>query len=369
MQKRPSRLAMGLIGLTGLLFLGCGSDDETFTAATAQTIREFIVIPNLGSNTVSVRAIDIGTGATVHVSAQPTGTTPTMVRTHPTRNIFYVTNTGSNNISGFSIDANGGTSNLPGSPFAGPTGSRSVHIHPSGQFVYVAGTNTMQTFQVNQDGSLTSIGTVATPAGATPRNDGGFSSNGQFLHIPVNNGVLTFTINQTTGVASTPVNNVIGGIATTNDLSIHPNNTLLLVTCQVAGANNDIIVPFTIGANGVLTAGANQVQTSDVGLGQIARNGIYYVGDLNNPLVRGFNVSAAGVLTAITGSPFSTPGGGSQAGLDPTESLVYSAPNGTGLAGSRRLTDNTLQPAANSPVTDNMNNVFAFDFFQFVFQQ
>ena len=126
---------------------------------------------------------------------------------------------------------------------------------------------------------------------------------------------------------------------------------------------------ITIGANGVLTAGANQVQTSDVGLGQIARNGIYYVGDLNNPLVRGFNVSPTGVLTAIAGSPFSTPGGGSLAALDPTESLVYSAPNGTGLAGSRRLSDNTLTPAANSPVTDNMNNVFVFDFFSIVFQQ
>lgn len=357
----------GLLGLASLFMAGCGSTDDFVAAPPNQTLREFIVIPNFSGNTVAVRAIDIGTGNTAHVSLQNTGNAPTMVKTHPGRNIFYVSNSGSNNVSGFSIDANGNTAPLAGSPYAGPVGSRNVHIHPSGRFVYVAGTTTLQSYSINQDGSLNPIGTA--PMASTPRNDGGFTANGGLFYLPVSNGLLTFNIDAN-GVAQALSNTVVAGISTTNDFSIHPNGSVGLLTCQVAGATNDRIEAFTFGANGQVTAQSTLAQTFDIGLGQIARNGVYYVGDLNNPQVRAFTVGAGGTLTPLAGSPFSTPGGGSQTGLDPTESLVYSAPNVTStLAGSRRLADNSLQAAANSPFNDNLNNLFVFDFFQFIITQ
>ena len=354
-----------MVAMTGIVATGCGSDDSTvFTQQAQQQLREFIILPNAATDSVSVRGIDTQTGNTAVLSNNPTGSTPSMVRTHPTRNLFYVSNLGSSNISGFSIDTNGGTSNLSNSPYAGPAGCSMVAIHPSGQFVYAAGGAEIRSYSVGADGSLSQIGVQALANGA--RFDGCFSNQGRFLHIPTVAGITTLTVNQATGLLSAPVNTAAaGGVL---DVSIHPNGTLLIGTVQVAGANNDQAAPFTVDGNGALTAQAVTNLGYETGFGEIARNGQFYTGEIATANIRGFNVTSNnGALAAITGSPFAAAGGGAFIGIDPTNSLIYSAANsGTTLAGARRLADGTLQAAQNSPFTGNLSTPFVFDFFQFV---
>ncbi|MFN8606139.1 MAG: beta-propeller fold lactonase family protein [Vulcanimicrobiota bacterium] len=322
------------------------------------------MIPNVNAGTISVRSINLSNGQTQLVSTPAVGTQPSMVRVHPSRNAFYVSNIGTSNISGVGINSDGSTFVLPGSPYAGPAGARNVHVHPSGKFLYVAGNTQMQSFQVNTDGSLTSLGTANMPT--TPRNEGAFTPDGQFLHIPVFNGVMTFAINTTTGLATAGTFTPIATAAPVNDVAISPDGVLLIANCQVAGANNDIIAPFTVGANGTLTALPVNNLNYDVGLGHFASNGVYYVGDVTDANARlfGYTISPGGVLNQIFGSPFAAPGGGSQTVVDPTGNFVFSAANGNSMAVNRRLNDNTLQAATGSPFTDNLTNPFIFDFYQ-----
>lgn len=367
MRNRLSTLTLTLlVSAAGLMITGCGSDTDTFVPVPQQQIREFLIIPNGGSNTISVRGINLENGDTAVLSNNPSGTTPAMVRTHPTRPLFYVSNTGSGSITGYIVDANGGTTNVPGHPFAAPAGVVHLSIHPSGLFVYAGGTNEIRSYSVQPDGSLIQTGTNNL-GGAQASFDGVFSNGGRFLHVPTSTGLTTFTVNQTTGQLSNGTATAAGNLI--RDLSLHPNGTLILGTLAQPGANDDRIAPFTVDGNGVVTAQPTQALGYDVGLAEFARNGQFYTGTIAGNLLHGFNVvSNQGALTAIAGSPFNLQGAGQVIGIDPTNSLVYSAQPGAGnqLAGARRLADGTLQPAANSPFTGSLNTPFVFDFFQFL---
>lgn len=332
---------------------------------TPLTEREFLITPDRVGNTVSVRQLDLATGQTTLVSTPAVGSGPTMVRVHPTRAHFYVTNFNSNTVSGLTINPDGTTGVLPGSPFAVTvTGARNVHVHPSGNFLYVAGQTSLESFSIGADGSLTSLGTTATTV--APRNEGGFTSDGAFLHIPVVSGVQSFSIDAMTGLATATTLTTIPGAAPVNDLAVSPDGSILLVNCQIAGANNDQIVPFTVAADGTLTAQAVNNLAFDVGLGDFASNGVYYVGDVvdgNNRLF-GFTVSNVGALTGIAGSPFNAPGGGSQTALDKTGRFVVSAANSsaTGCVNQRQA-DDSVQISAGSPFV-NVASPFIFDFYR-----
>jgi len=367
-----NKLSASILLLASVLSVGCGTDDTTgfFASGTGTQsvpnteLREFVIIPNLNGANVSVRSVNLTTGQTQLVSTPSVGTGPSMVKVHPTRNWFYVSNTVNGNISGVGINTDGSTFILPGSPFAGPAGSRNVHIHPSGKFLYVAGTTQMQSFLINNDGSLTSIGTANGPA-SNPRNEGAFTADGLFLHVPHITGIQTYALNANTGLATTGAFTTIATAAPVNDLAISPDGGLILANCQVGGANNDIIAPFTVGANGALTAQPVNNLNYDVGLGQFASNGVYYVGDVidANARVFGYTSNAVGLLTQIVGSPFTTAGGGSQAVIDPTDSFVFTAAQGNSMSVNRKLPNNTLQPATGSPFTDGLATPFIFDFY------
>lgn len=80
--------------------------------------------------------------------------------------VFYVTNTVSNNVSSFTIDASGQPTLLQA--VAATTDSGPIDLANSGGYLYVESgpTGTVDEYAVNSDGTLTSIGTVTgLPAG------------------------------------------------------------------------------------------------------------------------------------------------------------------------------------------------------------
>lgn len=90
-------------------------------AAGTQAVKfvpTFAYVANSGSNNISTYSIDPKTGALTAGAAAPAGTKPVSVTVDSTGQYAYTANSGSNNVSGFSIDqSTGALSPVSGSPF------------------------------------------------------------------------------------------------------------------------------------------------------------------------------------------------------------------------------------------------------------
>src|SRR5260221_7232456 len=85
----------------------------------------------------------------------------------------YVANIGSNNVSAYSIGANGALMfNVPGSPFLAGSGPSSVAVDPTAKFAYVAniGSNNVSAYSIGANGALTPLASLGSPfaAGTKP---------------------------------------------------------------------------------------------------------------------------------------------------------------------------------------------------------
>jgi len=151
---------------------------------------QFVYVANLNSNNISAYSI-VADGSLTPVPGSPfkAGSRPQSVALHPTNKFAYVANDGSNNISAYSIAANGVLTPIPGSPFKAGLGSDSVAVDPTGKFAYVAnqGDDTVSAYSIGADGSLTQVTGSPFAAGDTP----GFVAvdpTGKFAYVTNYNG-------------------------------------------------------------------------------------------------------------------------------------------------------------------------------------
>jgi 6-phosphogluconolactonase len=92
------------------------------------------------------------------------GTGPTSVAVDPSGKFAYVTNSGSNNVSMFTINTTTGVLTSTGT-IAAELSPSSIAIHPSGKFAYVtnSGSNSVSMYSIDAaTGALTLIGTTGT---------------------------------------------------------------------------------------------------------------------------------------------------------------------------------------------------------------
>jgi 6-phosphogluconolactonase (cycloisomerase 2 family) len=122
-----------------------------------------------GPGSVSMYAINATTGALTSLGTIATGTmiaesSSNSIVVDPTGAFAYVTNSGSNNVSMYSINATTGVLTSGGLIDAGTT-PLSVAIHPSGGFAYVtnSASNDVSIYSIDATtGALTLIGTIGT---------------------------------------------------------------------------------------------------------------------------------------------------------------------------------------------------------------
>lgn len=95
--------------------VSAGSNPKAMVA----DVSGFLYVVNGGSDALSVFKVNATTGALTAAfgSALSTGHQPSAVAEYAPGNVLYVTNQGSNSISGFTHDAAGNFTDLPGSPF------------------------------------------------------------------------------------------------------------------------------------------------------------------------------------------------------------------------------------------------------------
>ena len=167
------------------------SNSQAFMDADPNTHSLFV--PN-GNSAGTVSVFTIGSDGSVTgpngTDATTGGTFPISVALHPSGKFLYAANAGTDNISTFSVGANGALTAV-GSPIAAGSEPHSIIMDWQGRFLYVThvsttccswnGTanDTVNAFSINsQTGALTSLGTAAT--GQTPRR-GMVDYSGQYL--------------------------------------------------------------------------------------------------------------------------------------------------------------------------------------------
>jgi len=333
------------------------------------SLREFIVIPNLSNNTVTVKQVNLLDGTSTPRSTVSSGANGAfVVKCNPATNVFYVLNSTSNLITEFRIDTNGNVSSIGN--IAAPGNGLLMTIHPSGRLVFVAGATANQvfTYAVANDGTLTKIAQTAVNfLNGTPGLDADLSGAGAFLHIPTVGGVQTCAIQNDGSLTLASFNNFGTNIGATDyvlDVDVHPNQTSLQASVQRVG--NDAIASAGL-SNGALNGGTVTTVPYEVGLGDFSGAGRYYLGENAAPKVHGFDtVATTGARIELASSP-STAAGVSAfyTQVDFTSAYVFS----TQSTASNLLVTRTLGPTGEfTGSTSDVQDMAApqlFDFFLF----
>lgn len=282
-----------LTPVAGSPFLTGGSGGADFlfaaTRAAACAVGSRLYVSNSASNNISGFDISPGTGALTPVPGSPfptgglAGSMGISLECTPDGRFVIAANAGSSNASVFSVAADGGLTPVPGSPFAlggSPAGAR---VSPDSRFLCVAllPLDRVAMFALGSDGTL-------TPAPGSP-------------------------------FASPAIGNAAG-------VQIDCSSGFLYASQAVAtGTNVDV---FRIGADGALTL----VQTSNNASGDssnvalLSANGRFlFVSNQNSNTISVFSVASDGTISPITGSPFDNPGGGlpQQLATDQTGAFLY----------------------------------------------
>ena len=244
--------------------------------------------------------------------------------------IVYVTNSGSNSVSGYTVNqATGGLTAIAGSPFPDVPTPSAIAASPNGLFAYIANsqTNKVTAFRVGTNGTLllgdsTSGNPNPVVVGTAPRALA-ISSDSQFLFV-ANSGSDTVSVFKigAAGVltpvpqAEGPFKPVGAGVSSPIALATTPNGRFL----YVATSTSSMVTVFQVDTSGILTLvppagpGTNPISSGGTGLTAmgLSPNGQFlYVTNGTSNNVTLFRVEPSGLLTLIppTGSnPMSTGG-------------------------------------------------------------
>jgi len=106
-----------------------------FVCLVAPLRAQFAYVTNESGNNVSAYSIGAN-GALTPVPGSPflAGSLPVSVALDPTGKFAYLANENGNNVSAYSIGANGALTPIPGSPFLAGSFPASVAVDPTGKF-------------------------------------------------------------------------------------------------------------------------------------------------------------------------------------------------------------------------------------------
>lgn len=256
------------------------------TLLAASTARAQFVYVNNNDNPNSISALGIGSGGDLTpIAGSPFSTgglgdvSPNIggVNMVVAASRLYACNSVSNSVAAFDIEADGSLTTIPGSPFP------SLGNAPNGIAINSGGT---RLFVANQNSNTVAVMDIAS------------------------NGALTHVLGSPFAVASRPV-----------DLGIDTANSLLFASHNLLGA----VGVYTIGVGGSLTPIAGSPFTSGGGVRGIdvnaAKTRLYSAN--GSGTVAGFDIAVGGALSGVPGSPFTAGTGPIDVLLHPAQSVVY----------------------------------------------
>ena len=309
------------------LLLVCGSMAAWFGCNSSSSNRYvYAALPS--SNQIAAFREDPNAGALTQLAGSPitAGSAVAAIVVHPSKKFLYAANSGSGNVSLFTIGSGGGLTEVTPETDAG-TSPTLLAMDSGGNFLYVGnvGSNDIYAFSIDQDtGALTQVGT-RIPIGLTPLNMK-LSPSGSVLYI-TNAGtpgfIQAFPVNQGV-VGPAPI---AGSPFTTGDqplaLAITPDGGFL----YTADTTNPSISEYSINPDGSLT----QLSKSPVGESfaspvslLVDNSGKYlFVANQGSTNLAGYSIGSDGAITLLTSSPFGTSGGPNIIASDPSGKFLF----------------------------------------------
>lgn len=207
----PSTGALTPVGTAASRSLATTISNESVYVASgsagANVTPQFAYVANTGSNNVSVYTVNAATGALTSAGTVAAGTAPASVAADPSGKFLFVANKGSNNVSVFTINSSTGALTAVGAPITVGTAPASLAVDLSGRFLYVLNSNsappTVSAFSIDSaTGALTQLGTspysltgVTAPVALSLAPAGGLV----YVTGPGSNNLAQFAINPLSG--------------------------------------------------------------------------------------------------------------------------------------------------------------------------
>jgi 6-phosphogluconolactonase (cycloisomerase 2 family) len=283
---------------------------------TTAVVRNFLYAGNSGSNDVSAFSIDPVTGVLTSVPGSPfatggvAGGAGMSLTATPDEKFLIVANGSSMTITVFSVAANGALSPITGSPFPSGAGGSLIgaKVTSDGKFLAVSSLpGNLSMFSIAATGALTPVPGTPTLATGAAGIDCNCASTQLFVAL---NGALdsrvdVFDIGLTGTLARIAGSPFSGPGANSSVAVLSPDDSKLFVSAQ----DSNSITVFSVAAGGALSvvAGSPFLVTGTTAPSGIATNRagtLLYTAALNN-LIGGFSIGATGALTSVPGSPFS----------------------------------------------------------------
>lgn len=310
----------GGTGIGGGLFASNG--------ITATSRGDFVFASNTHSNNVSVFTIDTSTGSLTLVPGSPFATGGSgdglgiALSVAPNGKFLFAANSGSHNVTVFSVAPGGALTPITGSPFpllARPTG---INLSPDGQFLAVAESlaDQIEMLDIASDGTPTSVGAFPGGGGAGNRLTGVDINCGPKLlyggEATLGTAIVDgyFMAPGTGALSPVPSSPFKPGVGTNSNVVLlskvqgpHQNETLFVsnqfshtITAFTVTTDTGFLTlvpgsPFPMNAGALVPSG---MATSKDGT-------LLYVAD-RDAKISVFSVSSTGALTEVPGSPFST---------------------------------------------------------------
>jgi len=279
-------------------------------------------------------------------------------------NFLYVSNTGSGDVSGFTINpSTGSLTPIPGSPFrTGGSGVDAVACTPNGKFLMVSdsGSGDIAVLGIADTGALSPIPGLRFALGDIP--DGiKISPDGNFLAValPLSNRMGIFSIGPNgalTPSSGSPFSGGGGGKLAGVDINCASD----LLFGVEANSGNTIVDVFGIATNGALTSIPDSPFLADVGDNSNVTllspdDQLLFVSNQASSSVTAFTVASNGRVTLVPGSPFAAPDSLAPNGMvtDPTGSFLYVADPSNHIYAYSVASGGALTPVPGSPFPAN----------------
>jgi YVTN family beta-propeller protein len=305
-----------LTQVTGSPFVSGGSRPQTVSVAPGGS---FLYVANSGSNDLSVFSIT-DTGVLNPLARVATGESPYGIAVNPSNTYLYVSNFASNNVSAYAIAAGGVLTEIPGSPFAVGSAPTSLRTDPMGNFLYVAnsGSGTVSVLRINA-----SSGALATVTGSPFAAGRGATSiaidaTGTFAYVAnaVAATISEYSIDASTGALSAISTSPLAAPASPTSLTADSASGHLYVTDT---SSTDGVAAFAIDAtSGVLAlSGTTQTGTDPVDVAIDPSNRFVYIVCNGTNDVYVYSIAAAsGALTPAAPAFISAGAGPTSIALD-----------------------------------------------------
>ena len=297
-----------------LLATGCGNFfvPENSSPGGSTSGGDYVYVANQTTGTLS--AYSVGSGALTVISGAPysLGFAPTAVAVNPANTIVFVAgaNSGIGYIDAYSIGSSGALTLLAQNN-VGLGDPISLDVSPDGQWLIGLDGNglTVDEYQINATTGQLTLATGATyvisNATVVPRGLK-ISPNANFVFVAIGTaGDLVFPFNTTNGVLSSPGRLTLPANVSDNALAVSPDSGYLYIARS--GTNGGLAV-YTVSSAGVLTAITGSPFTAGSQPFSVVVNSggtAAYVANQLDSTISGYTIASGGTATAISGSPYS----------------------------------------------------------------